>query len=155
MNILFVCTGNHCRSPMAEAYFRHLCIQGGHPDVEIGSAGVNALKGHPANDQAHLALSDEGIVMDDFSGRDYTSELAKQADRIYVMSEVHRERIIRVTPDAEEKTFLLMELTGDDCDVMDPLGGDTDEYRECLEMMKPALQALYDELFTNGDTTQS
>lgn len=156
--ILFVCTGNTCRSPMAAAAFRHLCASAGTASV-AESAGLAAAAGMPMTPQAEFALRLRGVPVDGRHGsRPLSRELVEAADMVVVMTEGHLRAARGRYPAAAGKMRLLMSFApgpaGLAADVADPFGGDSEEYVACLEMMWPALAALATEareMFSRGD----
>lgn len=100
--ILTVCTGNICRSPVAEAALRQRC-----PDLAIGSAGLHALAGRDIDpDSAHAARAFE-IALAPHTARQFDEGMGREADMIIVMEAHHREEIMRRWPHLLAKTFLL------------------------------------------------
>lgn len=142
MNVLFVCTGNSCRSPMAEAVFRRMLRESGDSETAVSSAGINAPPGCSAAAPAQFAASLEGADLSGHSSRPLNRSRVDWADRIVVMTRMHREVIAARFPEATEKLSLLMSHVGRNEDVPDPIGGDSEDYIRCLQQMKPALAAL-------------
>ncbi|MBR2344535.1 MAG: low molecular weight protein arginine phosphatase [Lentisphaeria bacterium] len=134
--VLFVCTGNTCRSPMAERYFNAVCAVDG---IVAMSAGLYADAGSMMSFGAQRALEARGISCTGFVSRQLTAELAAQADLIVGMGSGHCREIVKRFPECADKTIRLLELT---CggDVADPFGGNDTVYRHCLEQMIPALE---------------
>src|SRR5687767_3976383 len=106
--ILFVCTGNVCRSPMAEGIFRH--ATSGHSECRVFSAGVGAINGQPPSPHAIRALQELGLDISLQRSRMLTAELVQQADYIFGMTHGHVDAITMLYPQAAEKTFLLREF---------------------------------------------
>jgi RpiB/LacA/LacB family sugar-phosphate isomerase len=142
--ILFVCTGNVCRSPMAEGLFRHAIK--GRGDFCALSAGVGAIDGQPPSAYAVEALRQLGIDISQHRSRMLTSELANQADYIFGMTHGHVDAINLLYPQAAEKTFLLREF--DDTldvfekDISDPIGGSLDVYLECRDQIEQGIASM-------------
>ena len=107
-NVLFVCTGNVCRSPMAEGLFRKLVAE--RKDIAIQSAGLSAGRGLPASQHAILALSEEGVDLMNFRSKPVSEELVRQATHIFVMTRDHKRLLELFFPEAGEKTYLLREF---------------------------------------------
>lgn len=149
MNVLFVCTGNSCRSPMAEAVFRRMLRENGDSETSVHSAGLNAPSGWPAPAPAQFAVSLEGADLSEHLSRPLDSALLRWADHVVVMTHAHRESLVARFPEATEKVSLLMSHVGRNEDVPDPIGGDSESYIRCLQQMKPALAALVRKLQTD------
>ena len=146
MTILFVCTGNICRSPMAEAYLRHQCTERGLTDVEVASAGTAAPPGCPASAQGRFVLWEEGVALDGHQSQPLSRELVESADLILAMTEGHRRQIESRFPESRGKVRTLLSLIGSPADVFDPYGGAVEDYAACFERMRPALEKLAEDL---------
>ncbi|WP_276569120.1 low molecular weight protein arginine phosphatase [Insulibacter thermoxylanivorax] len=115
MRILFVCTGNTCRSPMAEAIFNHMAKQAGIA-AEARSVGVAALTGTPMSDKSQKALKDRGISAEHRSKLLSEEDIA-WADLILTMTIGHKRAVIEQYPDAIDKVYALKEYTRDDLEL--------------------------------------
>ena len=93
MRLLFVCTGNTCRSPLAEAIARKVAVERGLSDVEVASAGTSAWDGAPASDGALLVGIERGMDLSQHRARQITPELIDDSDIIFAMGPHHLERI--------------------------------------------------------------
>lgn len=114
--ILFVCVGNICRSPTAEVVMRHAL---GRDDMDIGSAGLQAMVGHPIEPTAGLLLREHGLDGGAHVARQATPALLAAADLILVMQRKHLAEITRDLPEVSGKVFLLGKWRGN-CEVPDP-----------------------------------
>ena len=110
MKILMVCTGNICRSPMAEVMLREALGRCGADDVEVESAGTWAGLGHPATEEARQVMQSRGIDLASHRSQPVTAELLDEADLILAMTSVHAREIGGVSPGALDKTLLMKEL---------------------------------------------
>lgn len=135
--LLFVCTGNTCRSPMAEAMCRAKL-----PDIEVLSAGVNATNGLPASIGAIDAMDARGLNIDHHRSRALSSYLLADADLVLCMSKSHRDIILSALPEMADKVFTLAEYVGEDAEIADPFGGDSAEYNACADQIEALLDKL-------------
>ena len=153
--ILFVCTGNTCRSPMAEGALRILLDKERPDKFEIISAGTDAAAGFPATMYAIEAAKIWNVDISGHESRPLTAKLVDRADLIYGMSASHIKEIRRLGEDAEAKSFLLKSFPNNSPDgeeVEDPIGQPLDRYNEtfleigeCLGKHLPEIVKLIDE----------
>lgn len=116
MRILFVCTGNTCRSPMAEGMLRKLARDRG-LDVEVRSAGVAAMKGASISRHAGAVLRDRGIK-ETFESTPLYAELAEWADLILTLTQGHKRQVIHSFPETADKIFTLKEYVEEDASIL-------------------------------------
>jgi len=131
MHLLFVCTGNTCRSPMAEALGRRIAMELGLDDVTVASAGTSAWDGAAASDGALLVAMEHGVDLNSHRAQSLSPALVQQADLVLAMGSHHVERALVLG--GEGKTHLLTDYAsrgGDTSTVADPFGGDLDAYRQ-------------------------
>jgi protein-tyrosine-phosphatase len=130
-NVLFVCTGNICRSPLAAALLERALKTRGVGDVTVTSAGTGAWDGAPASEGAYLVALEGGLDLSGHRARLLTRELVEQADLILTMARHHRARVDELG--GEGRVSVLGEYAGresNDCEVSDPFGGLIDVYRD-------------------------
>jgi len=142
-NILFVCTGNTCRSPMAQIIFDNLCKRKGRRDIKITSAGLFTIDGMPQTITAVEALihCGEKLGRKTIKSTLFKPEMIRKQDYIITMSGEHAKRIGDF-----EHVKSLNEFTG--CgEILDPFGQKIDVYIECCKKLQVALSSLYDILF--------
>ncbi|RLL92866.1 low molecular weight protein arginine phosphatase [Ammonifex thiophilus] len=134
--VLFVCSGNTCRSPMAEGIFRQLLGAYGVEGVEVSSAGLYALEGMPASEEAVTVLAEWGIDISGHRARRVTQEMLAEADLVLAMTERHKAHLLELAPEAKEKIFTLGEYAGRPKDVDDPIGLPLYYYRQYAEEIR-------------------
>ena len=142
MHVLFVCSGNTCRSPMAEGYLRHLLASAKAGDVTVSSAGTHAADGFPASDNSVEVMDSIGIDISMHRSRRLTVELLKEADLVVVMTSSHRRHVGSMLPEALHKTRLLSEYAREDDEIHDPFGGTVEDYGFCFADMRKPLENL-------------
>lgn len=146
MRILFVCTGNSCRSPMAELYFDDLCRRAGRSDFLVRSAGTCTGDGGTVSRGAASVMQALNIDSSRFRSRSLTPAMAAESDLIVAMTASHRQAVLALAPDAASKVHLLLDFDGGG-DVPDPFGGSDACYQAVFARMKPALENLAKQLF--------
>jgi protein-tyrosine-phosphatase len=150
INILFVCYGNTCRSPMAEYMLRDMVARDpalNHNGITISSAGIGENMGYPASDQTLLVSRERGLKdIIQHKGRQINPEMLNQSDIILVMEDIHREVILSGFPDVAGRMFLLSEYAGDSGNIEDPSGQPTAVYRATAEIIQGYLSIVVDKL---------
>jgi glycine hydroxymethyltransferase len=140
--ILFVCTGNICRSPMAQGLMLHHLK--GRKDIMVLSAGVNAQRGAPPSQPAVDALSELGIDLRSFRSQPVTEELLEHSTHVFTMTQDHQQLINLLFPEHGDKIRLLGEFTRQKGDVPDPIGLGLPTYKRCRDVIKSALAQILD-----------
>jgi glycine hydroxymethyltransferase len=142
--ILFICTGNVCRSPMAEALFRQATI--GRGDFRVLSAGLGALDGQPPTAHSVAAMRELDVDISGQRSRMLTADLVRSADFIFGMTHGHVDAVALLYPAAAEKTFLLREfdetLDAFERDIADPIGSPYDVYVHCRDQIEQGIASL-------------
>ena len=132
--VLLVCTGNTCRSAMAEGILKSLLRQRGEDNIIISSAGIGGLEDYPASGFAIEAAKNWDVDISSHRARQLSYEMIKTADLILAMSPKHADYISRTEPEAKSKTYLFKSFpipyAPSQEGVKDPIGGSLDQYNQ-------------------------
>jgi protein-tyrosine-phosphatase len=127
INILVICTGNTCRSPMAEGIIRKLAEEKGFTDISVSSMGLAAYYGDPPSSHSVAVMQEIGVDIASHCSKRVLLHDLEQADYIYVMTQQHKNVIVDAIPEQEHKVKVL--------DIADPFGQSIERYRECRDAM--------------------
>ena len=146
-NILFVCAGNICRSPMAEWQLKALLWENAITGMQVGSAGLIALPGNSASFNAVRVAKENSISLEEHKARLITTELIDNADLVLVMESHQGHELITDHPQASEKILLLRHFArygSRERGISDPYGRNLEAYRFCFEDIKECVESLYE-----------
>ena len=149
-SVLFVCTGNSCRSVMAEGLFRHMVAEKS-ADFRIGSAGVSAMDGYPASTETVRVMRQNGVDISQHRSRRLTTTMVRSADKIFVMEVMHKIAILQNWPEAKEKVHLLTEYSknmkgkGLEIEIPDPIRMSESFYENVFQVIRECVSGVADE----------
>ena len=146
MNILFVCSGNTCRSALAEALAKKMAEQRGIKDVNVSSAGTTAWDNVPATDEALLVGMEREVDLTGHRSRKLTPAIVSEADLIFVMTPSHVEQVKQLG--GRGKVHVLDEYASGSTEggISDPFGGDLETYRETADILEQEIAKAFDRL---------
>ena len=145
--ILFVCTGNLCRSPMAEGFLkRRLALAGRDGEFRVRSAGTWAVEGAPAISHTVQVMAERGMDICDHRTHELTAKDVESADLILTMTVGHAQTIRRGWPAHRRKVHLLSEMVGRRYDVEDPYGASIEVYRACADEIEALIEDGYERI---------
>jgi protein-tyrosine phosphatase len=147
LSILFVCTANICRSPMASGLFKSILEdKAGSTEWQVGSAGTWALSGEPAALGSQTAMRAKGIDISDHRARGVSRDLLESADLVLTMERGQKESLHAEFPDLAERIHLLSEVVSQVVDVDDPYGGTLSEYEEAAAFIEHYLTEGFEQI---------
>ncbi|MEJ2232530.1 MAG: low molecular weight protein arginine phosphatase [Syntrophobacterales bacterium] len=152
-NILFVCAGNICRSPMAEWQLKALLRENPITGMQVGSAGLIALPDNAASFNAVRVARENSISLEEHRARLVNTELIDNADLVLVMESHQGHELIANHPQASEKILLLRHFArygSRERGISDPYGRNLEAYRFCFEDIKECVESLHEWLLEAG-----
>jgi protein-tyrosine-phosphatase len=153
MRVMFVCTGNTCRSPLAEVIARDLAARRRLHDLEFLSAGTSAWDGAPASDGALLVGLERSLDLNAHRAQQLNRELVERAELILAMGPHHLERVEALG--GKGKAHLLRDFASRGTDaraISDPFGGDLDIYRRAAEELSREIERVFDRLASGASS---
>ncbi len=142
--LLFVCTGNSCRSVMANGLMEKFVNEAGFTEkVRIDSAGTSAFAGIGAAPNTVSVMREEGVDVSGHIGKNINKDMLKRSDIVFVMEKAHKDFIVNIMPEMKDKIRLLREGQ----DIPDPIGRSLEEYRNIRNVIKEEVQDIFLEIF--------
>ncbi len=148
-SILLVCTGNSCRSVMAEGLLKKMLKEFGKNDIEVQSCGIGTMDGLAPTDETIEVMKRESVDVSDYRSKKISEDLVKKADLILVMEEAHLSDVIRRVPEAAQKTHLLKKFAPEvlsshpeGFSIPDPIGRPMKDYEYCLDAIKREIERI-------------
>ena len=146
-SILFVCSANQCRSPMAQVLFEAFLVRKGvREEWMVESAGVWAYEGSRATTNAQKAMAERGLDLSRHLSQPASSTLLKQFDLTLVMEQEHKTVLQDQNPQLADRIYLMREIAGQEGDFADPVGGSLEQYRAAADELERLIEGSFDRI---------
>ena len=148
-SVLFVCTANVCRSPIALGLFKHKIAS--EPDAalwKLDSAGTWAPEGEPASTKSQFLLKQRGIDIQGHRSKSVSLELLRSYNLILTMERGHKEALRSEFPEIKDRVFMMSEMVGQRHDIQDPYNGTLDDYNEAFQEIEGILNLGFEKIRT-------
>lgn len=150
-HIIFVCTGNSCRSPMAEGFLKRIAQERSQLDITVSSAGISAMNGYPASAEAVQVMRELGIDISSHRSRTITTSVLEDASVVVAMASNHMEALVNLNPAMVGKMYLLTDFeseaqSGSGKGITDPIGMSVEGYRKVRDEIKELVTKLAERL---------
>jgi len=148
-SVLFVCTGNSCRSVMAEGLLRKMLKEKSKTDVEVVSAGIAGMRGAAPTKETINVMKDDGVDVSSFRSKALNRDFIDRSELILVMQDMHKRDVLSYGPETKNKVYLLREFTKDEAikdgftpEIPDPIGGSAQIYKRVFDIIKRNIDKL-------------
>ncbi len=145
LNIVFVCTGNICRSPMAEGFMRYKFEEMGRHDLTVSSMGIHGLNDYSATEYAQKVCEKDGFDISSHKAQSLVADALQKADFIFCMEPVHKKFVQTFFPWLRKKVFLLgawPEKETRKSAIQDPMGGSYEKYQQVFALIKGHIERI-------------
>jgi protein-tyrosine-phosphatase len=154
--ILIICTGNTCRSPMAEGILKSILKERGIENIHVSSAGIGAMNGMMATPHAIEAAKNWNVDISNHQARQLSRDLIDKSDLILAMASEHVETVLKKAPDAGKKTFMLKAFptpySSSQERIQDPIGGILDDYNQTFLELDEILRRIVNRIIELSDS---
>ena len=144
--LLFVCTGNTCRSPLAKVLAEAALAQAVLTHWVVDSAGLTAFPGQSASGEALAVARDSGLDLSLHQSKPLSEKLLAEADLVLVMTRNHKQALLSALPHVADKVHTLKDFVGEDGDVADPFGGGPTQYQQTAQELTRLITRLVEKM---------